>query len=715
MYGGACLLFIILAVEFLFVYNFRVKQEEQFRAFGEIMSSAVRDNNVESAQKAALLVLRNLNGKWIALLDDSGKSIWQYPDLSDLSGAILFRELKLKTNAVSGKYLLVALIPSFPHSTYLFLVILSSLLFLVVLFWIIKGTFKSLSDDLLCQIQKLGSKDEKIFISELEDSRLRINNLRERERCQAEILRKQSKYTAIGQSASMIAHDIRKPLASLKSLLVLLQERHDESDLISDISNRVAISIDKTNIMLNEILEFSKDHTSLERNKCDCQGIITSSLSDVFSGEMDISIDVKYFLSHRNYVDVDIDRVVRVLTNIVLNAVEAMKGKGKIWFKTEDVGENMRLTVGNDGPVVPSDVKNKLFDPFFTANKKGGTGLGLSICQKIIEMHGGTIEVQSSNTEEGPKTEFILTLPAKPGNLTINDAELIHHSDELNAFRDEEAVRVEYGESANVAEFMRIHKAHGRSFNVLIVDDEPLFRETVQSLLRTISQVRDHVKIVECGSAEEALTLFKERAFDYLIADIDLGRNRMNGYELTEKILKQYPETLALIHSNKRREEMDGEIREMRNPHFMGFLPKPMKQGELLQFLARKSFEIRKTHEQPKRKVLVLNDDDALLMSFKILLKSPEIQILEASDVCSALKQYSENHVDIILSDINLGDNEPDGYSFLKEIRKKDREIPFYLVSGYSQSEEEPKAKELGADGYLQLPVDKDQLWDVIN
>lgn len=145
----------------------------------------------------------------------------------------------------------------------------------------------------------------------------------------------------------------------------------------------------------------------------------------------------------------------------------------------------------------------------------------------------------------------------------------------------------------------------------------------------------------------------------------------------------------------------------------MGFLPKPMRQSELLQFLACKTFEpsvpVDKGQEDQK-KILVVNDDDALLVMYKILLKSPGTQVLVASDVEAAVEHLTKHKVDVILSDINLGESEPDGYDLLKHVREKDTALPFYFISGYSRADEEPKARALGANGYLQLPVNEAQL-----
>lgn len=530
---------------------------------------------------------------------------------------------------------------------------------------------------------------------------------------------------AIGQSSAMIAHDVRKPLSSIKALLVALPHLKNNDSQLKKMITAVDRNISHTNAMLNEVLDFSRDATVLELKEHGLQGIILSAVTDAVRNHDGADIDIEYLFGHENRtIYVDGPRIIRVLTNIVDNALDVMTPtdqgllKGKIVFSTRLVDKggrkNIVISVRDCGPGIPDDLLLRIFDPFFTKGKSGGTGLGLAICKRVIDMHGGYIEAR--NVEGG--AELFVELAAGSGISSINESELIHNSKELRKFKEEADERVDYGDTSNTAEFMRLHKARGRAVCLLMVDDEPLFRETVRSLLNTIPQVCDHVRVVEAESAETALELFKTGHFDYVIADIDMGKNRMNGYEMSRMILDKYPNTHVLIHSNKRREEMDKNIRQINSLRFMGFLPKPMKQSELLQFLACKTFEAKKTEisdrQIDKRKILVVNDDEALLMTFKMILKSPSHKIFTAATYGEAVEKYAEEKVDIILSDVNLGHGVPSGYEFLKYVRERNKKIPFYMVSGYSAAEEEPKAVANGASGYLQLPLEDGALSGIL-
>ena len=93
----------------------------------------------------------------------------------------------------------------------------------------------------------------------------------------------------------------------------------------------------------------------------------------------------------------DSKKLSAVFTNIILNAIQAIKGKGEITIKTENLEKETAIYFTDTGPGVPSDSIDKVFELMYTT-KQQGTGLGLVTCKKIIEQHGGTISVQNNPT-----------------------------------------------------------------------------------------------------------------------------------------------------------------------------------------------------------------------------------------------------------------------------------------------------------------------------
>ena len=115
-------------------------------------------------------------------------------------------------------------------------------------------------------------------------------------------------------------------------------------------------------------------------------------------------------------ISADSVQIERALNNLAKNAVEAMANGGKVQLIVDAVSQNegsrktatIRIRIADNGPGIPASVRARLFQPF-VSEKKGGTGLGLSIAKRIIDEHGGHIEVE---TREGQGTTFTVCLPA---------------------------------------------------------------------------------------------------------------------------------------------------------------------------------------------------------------------------------------------------------------------------------------------------------------
>ncbi len=110
-------------------------------------------------------------------------------------------------------------------------------------------------------------------------------------------------------------------------------------------------------------------------------------------------------------VEIDPEQVKQVMVNLIMNAIEAMDGKGwiRISSRYDNNTDKVSFSVADNGPGIPEENLKKLFTPFFTTKQIGkGTGLGLAICYGIIKMHRGDVRV---NTKVGEGAEFVVTLP----------------------------------------------------------------------------------------------------------------------------------------------------------------------------------------------------------------------------------------------------------------------------------------------------------------
>ncbi|MFH0800371.1 MAG: HAMP domain-containing sensor histidine kinase, partial [Pseudomonadota bacterium] len=219
-----------------------------------------------------------------------------------------------------------------------------------------------------------------------------------------------ARLAAIGQSTAMVAHDVRKPLASMKALLTSLPSIQDDPEQVKRMITAVDRNISQTNMMLNDILEFSKDSTSLNIEDASPQSVITSALADALRNHEGSSVTIDYNLTHKRSLRVDAPRISRVLTNLIDNALDAMTPRGGTAAGSLEVDtveclndgkKTLIIKVTDSGPGIPEDLLPKIFDPFFSHGKQGGSGLGLAISQRIISLHGGTIRAKNRKGKSG--------------------------------------------------------------------------------------------------------------------------------------------------------------------------------------------------------------------------------------------------------------------------------------------------------------------------
>jgi signal transduction histidine kinase len=110
-------------------------------------------------------------------------------------------------------------------------------------------------------------------------------------------------------------------------------------------------------------------------------------------------------------IEGDADQIRQVLVNLLLNAAQAMHGQGFLQIVLSDQVDSCQLLIRDNGPGVPDELHDKIFEPFFSTKERGaGTGLGLSICRRLVEDHGGQLTVSS---QPGKGATFALELPRR--------------------------------------------------------------------------------------------------------------------------------------------------------------------------------------------------------------------------------------------------------------------------------------------------------------
>jgi two-component system NtrC family sensor kinase len=219
------------------------------------------------------------------------------------------------------------------------------------------------------------------------------------------------KIASVGKMAAGVAHEINNPLSGIMIYAELLKEQlKDNSQHLKDIQEIIDQTL-RCKKIVSELLEFSRQ-TVGKASAFSMGEMITKTLNLLINQAIFQDIEVnKYIETDMPEMAGDLGQLQQVFTNLFINAADAMKGKGRLDISAEyDPDRNLFvITVSDSGPGIPKELKDKVFDMFFTTKPVGkGTGLGLSISQKIINLHGGDIVLECPH--EGG-TRFIIELP----------------------------------------------------------------------------------------------------------------------------------------------------------------------------------------------------------------------------------------------------------------------------------------------------------------
>lgn len=232
---------------------------------------------------------------------------------------------------------------------------------------------------------------------------------------QEEILR-MDRLVSLGKLASGIAHELRNPLAGIKTTAQALSEEMSGDDSRREYLNRITKEIDRLNDLLKTFFSFAKPQ-KLNLVHCQIKDVINEIIPFLIKEIADKGIRfIETYHPQLPKIKVDKTQMHQVFLNLFLNAIQAMPSGGELKIEATPIHsissdgfkQNfMKVVISDSGRGIPPHIVHKIFDPFFTTKSKG-IGLGLSITYQIIKKHGGTIKVESQ-WEQG--TSFIINLP----------------------------------------------------------------------------------------------------------------------------------------------------------------------------------------------------------------------------------------------------------------------------------------------------------------
>jgi signal transduction histidine kinase len=232
-----------------------------------------------------------------------------------------------------------------------------------------------------------------------------LTDISEIHRLEQELL-KMDKLATVGELTSGIAHEIRNPLAGIKTTAQALQEEIPENDQRRDYVSRIIIEIDRLSKLLLNFFDFAKPK-ELNLRSCDLKKTIEDAVFMVRDTARQSHVRIMEFYPPGEVrIKADPDMVQQVLMNVFINAVQSMTSGGSMEVHLAERGANVEISVSDTGKGIPENIRSRIFDPFFTTKPKG-IGLGLSISYRLVKMHSGNITFVS-----GPRgTTFNISLP----------------------------------------------------------------------------------------------------------------------------------------------------------------------------------------------------------------------------------------------------------------------------------------------------------------
>ena len=230
-------------------------------------------------------------------------------------------------------------------------------------------------------------------------------------------LARNQRLSMLGQVAGTVSHELRNPLGAIRASLAVFRKLCSGKGLGVERSlERAERSVSRCDGIIADLLEYTRSHDMMR----------LPVAFDAWIGEqldkhaLPPAVTLRRELASGHTVAIDGDRFRQILINLLDNAAQAMTDAGwtppegrerVITVRTEAAGPHCRLSVVDSGPGIPAEALAKIFEPLFTT-KSFGVGLGLPTVQKIVEQHGGTIDVARTGPEG---TEFVVWIPRQPG------------------------------------------------------------------------------------------------------------------------------------------------------------------------------------------------------------------------------------------------------------------------------------------------------------
>ena len=442
----------------------------------------------------------------------------------------------------------------------------------------------------------------------------------------------QEKDVAIGQTAAILAHDVRRPLEQMNLILNRISSGDFNEDFIRMAKRDVSFSITTVHNQINDIMNFSRNK-KIQLNEVSFYTLLSGALKQVMTINQNVHIDLVYNFHTEKFVLADESLLASVLTNLVSNSIEAIRdiGKmtsGRIELTSEILNDEFVFTIFNNGPLIPESLIQDIFKPLFTHGKSKGTGLGLASASKILKEHGGSIEV--FNRSEGVAFVLKLKVGTHKGLIDMN----------------------EFKKSSNdysYAVHSNIPASKLPQVRILLLDDDAQVFEYFKFL---VINLNFEVELNFASNFEEGAKKVAEKRYDLYILDYDLGDEQtgLDFYQLHLARLK----TEVVIHSNR-------EAINIPNIDCV-FEQKPMMADSLLKHIDHALASALQ--------LLVVDDSELTLMAWTMFHGTHNIKTFSLPSEAIEYSKNVDNKIDLCVLDYYFDNQAMTGDELGEEILK---------------------------------------------
>ncbi|MES0880898.1 PAS-domain containing protein [Roseibium sp. SCP14] len=392
-------------------------------------------------------------------------------------------------------------------------------------------------------------KGEDVIVSSTRDISDQLAMQAELEK-QREKAHQNEKLSALGELLAGVSHELNNPLSIVVGYAQMLEGKLDDP-VLSKRVDRIAQAANRSAKIVKTFLAMARQKPA-KIEQCSLNEIVSVALE---VGGYGLKANGTQLLTELDgnlpLVSGDGDQLIQVFTNLLVNAEQALapqRESGVLTIRSyyDDDSDHSVIEIHDNGPGIDKTIQARIFEPFFTTKDVGqGTGVGLAFCHRIIDTHGGVLEV-SSSPRSG--TSFFVRLRAiKPEVRQLPD-------------RPEKAISL-------------------KRKNVLVVDDEADVGELIRDLLEDLG-----CRTTLCTDARKALDELSLNAFDMIISDFKMpGMNGEEFYNTLQQRLPGYAERIGFVTGDSMGRDVTHFLSRSKRP----FIEKPIS-GKELEILIKK-------------------------------------------------------------------------------------------------------------------------------